>query len=471
MPIPVLTIAQMRQWEEATWAAGQTQDSVIRRVGELVARRALSLTSDEETILILAGKGHNGDDARAAAPHLHGRRVQWLRLEDPVSSLAQAREALARRPALVVDGLFGIGLNRPLDAPWLALIDAVNQSNLPVLAVDVPSGLNADRGEPLGGAVRADLTLTLGAPKHGLLLPRAATFVGRLELAPDIGLLPCPLTGDLLWGLPADCQGYPPRRPAGGHKGTFGHLLIFAGSPGYHGAAVLAARAAQRAQPGLISLYTTEPVYEPAASQLQAVMVHAWAPWTKWPENGSAMLVGPGLAAPDLPGEAGAEVLRWWREGGVPVVADASGLDWLQEGRTPSATIRVITPHPGEAARLLRTTAETVQADRVKAVRELSRRYGGCWVVLKGQHTLIGRAEGPIYVNPSGNPFLAQGGSGDVLAGFLSGLLAQPALQQDVGRTLRYAVWQHGAAADRLTATQRNWVVEDLMAVIGLSST
>ncbi len=150
------------------------------------------------------------------------------------------------------------------------------------------------------------------------------------------------------------------------------------------------------------------------------------------------------------------------------MVADASALDWLAAQPTlPKDAIRVLTPHPGEAARMLNVAARQVQADRPRAVREISKRFGDCWVVLKGHQTLVGRSEGEIFVNPSGNPHLAQGGSGDVLAGFMAGLLAQPALQADAGRTIRYAVWQHGAAADELQARRANWIVEDLMAELG----
>jgi len=127
----------------------------------------------------------------------------------------------------------------------------------------------------------------------------------------------------------------------------------------------------------------------------------------------------------------------------------------------------ILTPHPGEAARLLKTTAAQVQSNRVAALREISKKFGNCWVVLKGSETLIGRSEGNIFVNSSGNPQLAQGGSGDLLAGFIAGLLAQPALAADVEKTLRYAVWQHGAAADKLSLTRHNWTVEDLAAEIG----
>ena len=158
---------------------------------------------------------------------------------------------LKRRPALIIDGLFGIGLNRPLDGPWTWLIDFVNAAGVPILAVDVPSGLDADTGVAPGVAIQASLTLTLGAPKRGLLEASAVVFVGRLEVATEIGLVAGSHASETNWTLPQDFIGYPPRRPVASHKGTFGHLAIVAGSSGYHGAAVLAARGAQRAQPGL----------------------------------------------------------------------------------------------------------------------------------------------------------------------------------------------------------------------------
>jgi ADP-dependent NAD(P)H-hydrate dehydratase / NAD(P)H-hydrate epimerase len=491
MPIPVLNLAQMREWESATWATGQTEAEVIRRVGKKIARRARKLTRSDDGILILAGKGHNGDDARAAVEHLESRRVEVLDVTNPETALAEflrrtgnapgsagilpaGRPAIESRrqdagtPALIIDGLFGIGLNRPLDNGWKDLIAAVNASKIPVLSVDVPSGLNADTGEHFGAAIEAAVTLTVGAPKTGMLAQAAWPFVGRLEIAGDVGLVPCPLSGELNWTLLEDFEDFPPRRAVAGHKGTFGHLAIIAGSLGYHGAAVLAARAAQRAQPGLVTLFTQEDVYLASASQLQSVMVKLWAPEIQLLEAASAVLLGPGLAALELTDQMKGIVRRLWRDWQLPLVVDATALDWL--GAHSSMTrnvIRVVTPHPGEAARMLNSTVAWVQADRPRAVRELSRRYGNCWVVLKGHETLIGRSEGKIFVNPTGNPHLAQGGSGDALAGFLAGLLAQPALQADVETTIRYAVWQHGAAADELQAKRANWVVEDLVTELG----
>jgi NAD(P)H-hydrate epimerase len=251
------------------------------------------------------------------------------------------------------------------------------------------------------------------------------------------------------------------------HKGSYGHLAIVAGSTGYHGAAVLAARGAQRAHPGLVTLLTTEQAYFPVAAQLQAVMVRPWSSDVKLPGDFSAVLFGPGLAGAEVPPDMKLSLRRLWGNAQVPVIVDASALDWLPLDSVPKSAIRVVTPHPGEAARLLSFAVPQVQADRPRAVHEVSRRFGHTWVVLKGHQTLVGRSSGSVFVNGSGNPQLAQGGSGDVLAGYLAGLLAQPALQSDAEKTLRYAVWQHGATGDLLQSRQRNWIIEDLVAEIG----
>jgi hydroxyethylthiazole kinase-like uncharacterized protein yjeF len=477
MPVPVLNIAQMREWERATWATGQTEAEVIRRVGKKIGARMLQLTRPGATILILAGKGHNGDDARAASKHLIDRCVKILDVTEPETALTEfqssagvspARTSRDGRATLIIDGLFGIGLSRPLDDGWKKFIQRVNEARIAVLAVDVPSGLNADTGLPQGAAIEAAITLTIGAPKIGLLQQVAWPFVGRLEVVDDVGLSPCLQKSELIWTQPGDFADFPPPRAVSGNKGSFGHLAIIAGSLGYHGAAVLVARAAQRAQPGRITLFTQEITYRPVAEQLQAVMVNIWKPELKLPESVSAILIGPGLAAPEIAEEMKTFTRQLWRDSKLPVIVDASALDWLLPSQaSPKMAIRVITPHPGEAARLLNTTAKEVQSNRPQALREISKRLGNCWVVLKGNQTLIGRNTGEIFVNSSGNPHLAQGGSGDVLAGFIGGLLGQPALQADVGKTISYAVWQHGNAADALQAARTNWVVEDLIPELG----
>lgn len=467
MGIPVITVEQMRQWEEASWLAGRRPEEVIAQVGKLLARRVLELTKPGEAIFILAGKGNNGADARAMETHLLERRVMVMKVVEPLRALGKIQELLGRKPALVIDGLFGIGLNRDLTPDWCAVIDAVNESGCRVLAVDTPSGLDAQTGEVRGAAVKASWTLTLGAPKVGLLEPKVAVYVGRLEVVPDIGLTECQLEGKMEWAAKEDFGGFPPARPINGHKGTFGHVTILGGSVGYHGAAVLAARAAQRAMPGLVTLCVPEAVYGPVASQLQSVMVHPWRTGWTLPASTSAVVMGPGLVAEGVPGELKQFAIKLWRSAHLPVIADASALDWLPAGAVDWEAIRLITPHPGEATRMLGRTMGQVQGQRLEVLNELSARWGRTWVVLKGRHTLVGRAAGKVTVNSSGNPGLAQGGSGDVLAGYLGGLLAQPRLQADAAKTIAYGVWQHGAAADALADEQNVWNMEELLSWVG----
>jgi ADP-dependent NAD(P)H-hydrate dehydratase / NAD(P)H-hydrate epimerase len=467
--IPVISVEQMRLWEQATWAAGRTEHEVIHQVGRLLAQRVLQLTQPRDAVWIIAGKGHNGDDARAAQPHLVDRNVLLSNIEDPGAGLAEFAQRLhtqgLRRVRWIVDALFGIGLNRALNEDWRKLIEAINVCGIPILAVDVPSGLNADTGQTEGAAIKAAVTLTLGAPKRGLL--EAPAFTGRLEVVPEIGLVPCPIQAELNWTTPGDFAGLPPRRASMGNKGDYGHVAIVAGSLGFHGAAVLAARGAQRAQPGLVTVFPQASVYMPVAAQLQSAMVQPWQAGTPLPKKCSSILFGPGLAAEELPDTLKEDLRSLWHTSPLAMVVDAGALDWLEKAPTPDGAVRVITPHPGEAGRLLGTSASEVQAGRVASLRALSKQFCDCWVVLKGQQTLLGRAKGDVFVNSSGNPHLAQGGSGDLLGGYLAGLLAQPDWRQDPLLAARYAVWQHGAAADYLTETQGNWTIEDLAQWLG----
>jgi ADP-dependent NAD(P)H-hydrate dehydratase / NAD(P)H-hydrate epimerase len=469
MPIPVINLAQMREWERATWAVGQTEAEVIRRVGKKIAERALQLTRAGDAILILAGKGHNGDDARAAKFFLRERKIKLFNVSSPETDLPKLKTALQKKPALVIDGLFGVGLNRPLDDDWKKFIATVNAAKIPILAVDVPSGLNAETGETFGAAIEATITLTVGAPKSGMLAKAAWPFVGRLEVADEVGLVSFPMKSKLNWTLRDDFQNFPPPRPVAGHKGSFGHVAIVAGSLGFHGASVLAAHGALCAQPGLVTVFSQADIFSPVAAQLSSAMVGLWRAKMKLPETTSAILIGPGLAALKDSNELKKFAREMWREAKFPVVVDATALGWLEPASEKFAPgkIRVITPHPGEAARLLGKTSAEIQENRVASLRALSKKFGGCRVVLKGNQTLIGRADGEIFVNSSGNPHLAQGGSGDLLGGFITGLLAQPALQTDADQTIRYAVWQHGASADKLQASRANWGVEDLADEIG----
>lgn len=464
MPLPVVTLAQMRQWEQRTWDAGVLPETVQRRAGFAVAKKAMELSRLGEPILLLAGFGNNGSDTRFAAEHLSDRDVRLLTISDPASAFDDVAVQLAARPVLIVDGLFGIGLNRPLSSEWQRLIGLINDSGIRILSVDVPSGLNADNGEQMGTAVNADVTLTLGAPKIGLLATGAARCVGRLEVACEIGLSTRLPESDLYWTQPEDLAGFPPRRAADSHKGHFGHLVIIAGSRGFHGAAVLAARAAARAQPGLVSLIVPEDVYLPVAAQLQSVMVHAWGKDSdKLIERATAILAGPGLVSEKIDPKLREKVVELWLDSPAPVIWDASALDWLPIGEPRNKALRVLTPHPGEASRILGQSVEQAQQNRRESATQLSERAGGAWVVLKGRHTLIGRSGEKWRVNSTGNPQLAQGGSGDVLAGFIAGFLAQPELERDPAAVLSYSVWRHGQAADSLACQDQGWGIEDLV--------
>ncbi len=226
MPVPVITVAQMREWEKATWASGQTEAEVIRRVGKRIAKRARKLTRSGDVILLLAGKGNNGNDTRAVAEFLEGRKFELLNITSPEGDLPKLQELLRQKFALVIDGLFGIGLNRPLDEHWQKLISTVNEAKIPVLAVDVPSGLNCETGQPEGAAIEAAITLTVGAPKTGMLVQSAWQFVGRLEVLEEVGLVPCPIKSEYNWILPDDFENFPPRRTGRSTKFAHGHLAM-----------------------------------------------------------------------------------------------------------------------------------------------------------------------------------------------------------------------------------------------------
>lgn len=470
--LPVLTPAGMRAWERASWAAGVREADVIARVGAEVARAARRM-APRGPVLLLAGKGHNGDDVRAALPHLLPGDTTLLEVNDPAQAMGPLQAALEARPALVVDGLFGIGLNRPLSPDWKAMVEALNASGVRVLAVDVPSGLNASDGSPWGAVVRAEETLTVGAPKLGMISGDASRHVGRIRVTGDVGLVDRAAAGipedDIAgeWGRPGDFEGWPQPRRVDGHKGSHGHVLVVAGGVGYHGAAVLALRGALRANPGLVTAWTHPSAYLPVASQVASAMVQAWEPAREVPDGVTCVVVGPGLAGPGVEPWWAERVRAWWSQAGVAMVADASALDWLPKRPVGPGKVRVLTPHPGEAGRLLGCAATHVQADRAGALRRLATDFDGAWVVLKGHATLVGRSGLKPWWNSTGNPWLAQGGSGDVLAGFMGGLLAQPSLASDPGRVVRAAVLEHGAAADRLLADGPGWTTEDLAREVG----
>jgi len=456
---PILTVEEMRAWEQATWDAGITEEVVIETVGQKLARIINKITRSRDRILLVAGKGNNGEDVRKTLPNLDRRKVQLLSISDAPLALGELKTALETRPDWVVDGLFGIGLDRPLEGAWREMVEAINASPCRVISVDTPSGLSGSDGRALGVTIQSDITVTLGAVKAGLISGPDIDAVGQLLCESDIGLVPCPTKETpLQWVDASAFESYPPRRRPSSHKGTYGHVVILGGSLGFHGAAVLAAKAATKARPGLVSVSTSPQVWMPIATQLSTQMVRLWEHPT--PEKTSCIVAGPGMAGAEVDSSVKNGICGFWQKSQIAMVADASALDWLPP-HEECPGIRVVTPHPGEAARMLGISTAAVEANRVDAVRRISRKLGNCIVVLKGRFTLVGTSEGPVTVNGSGNPSLAQGGSGDLLAGFLGGLLAQKELAKDPLKTVRYGVWRHGHVADRLEARNSHWTLDN----------
>lgn len=409
----------------------------MERAGAAAADKAASLVSgDAKDVLVLAGPGNNGGDARIAAARL---REQFFR----VSVVAHPQELPASaRWSLVVDGLFGIGLARDIDGDYAQLVDYANRQRCPVLALDVPSGLASDTGRVLGRAVRATHTLTFIALKPGLLTLDGPDHCGEISVA-ELGVATGEASG---WVAgPELFKDALKPRPHNFHKGMAGSLAVFGGAAGMTGAALLAGRAALRLGAGRVYLGLLDQTLhvDPGAPEL--MLRHADDALGL---DLDAMVVGPGLGtserAETLVGAALASEL--------PCVLDADALNLIAESenlrkacaRREAETL--LTPHPAEAARLLGATTAAVQADRVKAARLLSQNLNA-HVVLKGAGSIVVARDGHWFVNRTGHAGLSSAGTGDVLAGFLGALLAQ----RYSGETaLVLGVHLHGAAADGL---------------------
>lgn len=415
-------------------------------------------------VSVLCGSGNNGGDGYviAALAACDGLDVQLIALRDPVTLDGDAGRAveMARRAGLrptlwhddlaldgevIVDALLGTGLGGEVRAPYREAIEAINACRLPVMAVDIPSGLAADSGAVLGCAVRASVTVTFIADKLGLHTGAAADHVGRLIFEP-LGV-DAAQHDDLVPA--ADCldaslitRALPPRR-RGSHKGDFGHVLVIGGAPGFGGAALLASQAAARLGAGKVSLATAPEHVAASLMRTPEVMARG----VRGVPDAAALLagadvivVGPGLGQ----GAWGQGLLQAALGAGKPLVIDADGLNllaahWSGERRDDW----LLTPHPGEAGRLLACTGKDIQADRLAAAQALRSRWGGT-SVLKGAGTLVAGPQG-VGVCPYGNPGMASGGMGDVLSGLLGALVAQGL---SVERAARVGVVLHARAAD-----------------------
>jgi NAD(P)H-hydrate epimerase len=504
----VLTAAQMRALDRAAMDTLGVPGLVLmenagRGVAELVRRERPSIAGTE--VRIVCGGGQNGGDGFVAARHLAnwGARVRVLLVADrakvagdaatflrvlatasqvPIDDLAQAvdpaiwREHLAGAE-VVVDALFGTGLRADVTGVPAAAIGAMNEVRALRVAVDVPSGLDADTGLVRGAVVRADLTATMGAYKPGLVLDPGVP-VGRIAVV-DLGVSPRELLTAAREKGPL-CQlsegetirALLPRRPPGAHKGTSGHLLIVAGSAGKTGAALLAARGAFRAGAGLVTVASTAAGQAALDAKVAETMTESYTEGldaddlshdriARMAARMRAVAIGPGIPT----GPVMAEVVRRLVTSlPLPLVVDADGLNLLGRDAARLAADapapRIFTPHPGEMARLVGGSTADVQADRLNAARRLAEASGAI-VVLKGARTLVAEPDGTAHVNPAADPRLATAGSGDVLLGVIAALCAQGLAPADAARV---GVYVHGRSAELASATlgSRLLVASDL---------
>jgi len=477
-----------------------------------VVDAALAEVPEAESAVVFCGPGNNGGDGLAIARHLVVRglqvvavvatggreysgdaKVQFeiarkmggmgleLRVLDANFEAAEELEsAVADAGAdLVIDALFGTGLSRPLGRPFADLVRAINALELPTIAVDLPSGLDADRLDFPGPHITADLTVTFAALKLAHVFPPASEAVGSVVIA-DLGI-PMDLVeqadGDLYLLGGGDLAPLLGPRPLAAHKGDFGHLLLVAGGSGKSGAAVLAARAAVRAGAGLVTAAVPASIldaFEAASIETMSVALStspggelgepALELLEREAEGKQAVAVGPGLGS----ARGTAEVVRAFCLGvELPLVLDADGLNAFA-GRIEALAGRsrptVLTPHPGELARLLGVATADIVEDRLGSVRRAARQSGAI-VILKGHLTLIADPEGGVYVNPTGNPGMATGGSGDVLTGLIAALLAQglePLAAAQLG------TFVHGMAGDSAAVAvgERSLAAGDLLGFV-----
>jgi len=455
-------------------------EAICRWQGPVADRRAV----------IVVGPGNNGGDGLVIARHLHQAkcRVQVVALVSPDSwqgdaainwqivrrmgipvitvtspEAAPVCEAEFAQADFLVDAIFGTGLTRPVLGHFAAVIEMMNQSSRSIAAVDIPSGLESDSGRPLGACVRAGLTVTFVLAKPGHVVHPGAEYTGRLEVA-DIGIPEAVIEA---FGLGIErhtrdsAARLLPARQAASHKGTFGHVLVLAGSQGKTGAAILAAQGALRSGAGLVTLAVPRllnPVFE--AALFEAMTVSFVSDYCLEEQDAAcvaaatagkdAVVIGPGLGT--APGTA-AMIHRLYREVGLPMVVDADALAALGTDLPPTPGVsRVLTPHPGEMAKITGLSVADIQADRIRAATDYAQAKGVV-VLLKGAGTVVAAPDGRVAINVSGNPGMAAGGMGDVLAGVIGALLGQGL---GAWEAACLGAFVHGLAADRLARTRKH---------------
>lgn len=480
LPLALYSAAQVRQLDARLIAAGTPGFELMGLAAHAIWRALRRRWPEAGEVTVLAGRGNNaGDGYLLAALALRaGWQVRVLAVGNPVE--LQGDAALARDEALaagvvvaswteqaplagvVVDALLGTGLTGVVREPYAQAIRQLNASGLPVLAVDIPSGLSADSGEVLGVAVRAQLTVTLIGLKLGLFTGVAADFVGELRFD-DLQAEAHQVAEQAFSAQRLSLANVPrlPRRSPSVHKGQLGHVLVVGGDRGLAGAALLSAQSALRAGAGMVSLATRAEHLAAAQARLPEVMSAAIASANQLLALGaraSIWVVGPGLGQHAwgrslLSAAAISDALQIW---------DADALNLLASGAVEMPQGGVITPHPGEAARLLGITAAEVQADRPAAARALAKRYGAV-CVLKGAGSLIADPGGQLLLCDRGHPVMAGAGLGDVLAGLIGALMAQ-GLTAMAAASL--GVWLHARAGERLAEHGVGLAASDLCAAI-----
>jgi ADP-dependent NAD(P)H-hydrate dehydratase / NAD(P)H-hydrate epimerase len=494
----ILTAAEMREVDRLSTERYGIPGAILMQhagasVADVIQTRFAAL--ERRSILVLCGKKNNGGDGFAAACRLlelgakpvvilvaspeevggdasiHLRRYQQasaeLRVVRDASDWQSCKNAL-RAADIIVDALLGTGVRGSVEGILAEVIRDVNSlrsAMAPVVAVDIPSGLAADTGESRGEVILADYTVTFTAPKSGFFSAGASVHAGQL-IVRSIGSPPELIEeagkGNLRWSEPGEFGRFAARRKVEGHKGDYGHALIVAGSIGKSGAAVLAGTAALRVGAGLVTVATPEPVLPIVAAHTPEIMTEPLAATragtiserclegSLFPtllKGKRALGVGPGLTTNE---ETRAFVHRIVRDRtDVPIVLDADGLNAFAgravELKNPIGKL-VVTPHPGEMARLLGCSTEDVQARRIETALKAAA-YWNAIVVLKGHQTVIAAPDGTAYVNSTGNPGMGSGGTGDVLTGMLAGLTAQHAAER-WHQTLAFGVYLHGLAGD-----------------------
>jgi ADP-dependent NAD(P)H-hydrate dehydratase / NAD(P)H-hydrate epimerase len=473
---------------------GVSGDALMESAGRsvvdfILAQGAEALATPDAEVMVFCGPGNNGGDGFVIARHLTllGVPVRTLLLgevselrgeaalnfhrAESVGCSVEPAWPLARPLApggVVVDALFGTGLGRALSGAVADLVRHLNARRAGrggwCVAVDLPSGLDAGTGQILGEALAVDATVTVNAPKMGLALEPGRGLAGEVWVA-RIGIADV-LPGEetetvkgaaVLWTGPAAARALPERRPDG-HKGSFGHVLVIGGSRGLSGAAALSAIAAARAGAGLVSIGCPASLSDVFEAQCAEVMTAALPetpegalaeaaldPIVSLAESRDVVALGPGLGREP---ETQALVRALVERIRLPLVIDADGLNALKAPATLRARQAgtILTPHPGEAARLLGTDAQAINADRVGAAQELAT-LSGAVVLLKGPGTVIACPDGRVMINPTGGPNLATGGSGDVLTGLVAALLAQGLAGMEAAGLGAYV---HGRAGDRI---------------------